>query len=134
MPDPIQVETTDRASVFNAESGKWFDAWQTVFRPFARYAAINLSTLGNHIIIAGDPISRVKIVSLFFTVADDVNLTMLDGALPISGPMDFGGAGLPRGMCIPFPFTPLELTKGSAFIINLSAAVQVSGTVCYFYQ
>jgi len=134
MADPLQVETQDRAAIFDAEAGRWFSAWQTIFRPFGRYAVVDLSTSGNHIIIPGDPVSRIKVVSLFFTVAADVNIILFDGGVPMSGPMDFGGTGLPRGIAIPFPFTPLELTKGSALVINLSAGVQVSGTVCYFYQ
>jgi len=134
MADPLQVETQDRAAIFDAEAGRWFSAWQTIFRPFGRYAAINLSAAGTHVVITADPVSRIKVVSLFFTVSGDVDITLYDGTVAVSGPMDFGGSSLPRGMSIPFPFTPLELTKGSAFSIKISSSVQVSGTVCYFYQ
>ncbi len=134
MPDPLQVETQDRAFIFNAESGDWFSAWQTIFRPFGLYVPINISSIGTHTIITRDLTKRIKIVSLFFTVAVEVNITLLDGSIPISGPMDFGGASEPRGIAVPFPFTPLELIKGNAFKIALSASVQVSGSVCFYYQ
>ena len=134
MAEPLQVETRDRASIYNAVEDVWFEGWQAVFRPSALAAAVNIASAVTHTIIPGVVNKRIKIVSLFFTVAGEVNITLYDGATAISGPMDFGGTSEPRGIVIPFPFSPLELSVGNAFIINLSAAVQVSGSVCYFYQ
>jgi len=141
MAGPLQVETLDRAAVYNAVIDEWSEGWQTVFRPSALYKAINIATAANHKIIPGVSQKRIKIVSIFFTAAGEVNIIFYDGLLlkpelyvPITGPMDFGGVSEPHGIVIPFPYVPLELTDGNDFIINLSAAVQVSGTVCYFYQ
>ena len=134
MAEPQQIETRDRASIYNAVLNEWFEAWQAVFRPSAIAAAINISTALTHTIIPGVTGKKIRIVSLFFTVAGEVNVTLYDGALAISGPMDFGAASEPRGIVIPFPYSPLELSEGAAFAINLSAAVQVSGTVSYYYQ
>ncbi len=134
MPGPLQVETRDRASIYNAVLDLWFEGWQAVFRPSAIYKPINISSAATHTIIPGVARKKIRIVSLFFTVAGEVNITLYDGALAISGPMDFGGTSEPRGIVIPFPYSPLELTEGNSFQIKLSDAVQVSGTVCYYYQ
>ena len=134
MAEPLQIETRDRASIFNAVLNEWSEGWQAVFRPSAAPAAIDISAIGNNTIIAGVPQKSIRIVSLFFTVAGEVNVTLNDGAVEISGPMDFGGASEPRGISIPFPYSPLEISVGNGFQIILDAAVQVSGSVCYFYQ
>lgn len=134
MPEPLPIETRDRASIFNAVLDEWFEGWQAVFRPSASYQAITVATAATHTIIPGVTGKRLRIVSLFFTVAGEVNITLYDGGSAISGPMDFGGTSEPRGIVIPFPYSPLELGDGNAFKIGLSAAVQVSGLVCYYYQ
>lgn len=134
MAEPLQVETRDRASIYNAVLGEWLEGWQAVFRPSAESAKIDIVSAATHIIIPGLSLKKIRIVSLFFTVAGDVNVTLYDGSAAISGPMDFGGTSEPRGIVIPFPYSPLELSAGAAFRIELSAAVQVSGTVCYYYQ
>lgn len=133
MP-PIPIDTCDRARIYNTSLNIWYDAWLAVYRPSTKYAAINISSVGSHIIVPGSPGKKIKIVSLFFTVAGEVNVTLYDGASAISGPMDFGATSEPRGIVIPFPYSPLELGEGNNFKIALSAAVQVSGTVCYYYQ
>jgi len=134
MTEPLQVETRDRALIYNSVLDEWFEGWQTVFRPSALAASINIATAATHSIISGVAGKKIRIVSLFFTVAGEVNITLFDGGTAISGPMDFGGASEPRGIVIPFPYSPLELSAGNAFKINLSLAVQVSGMVCYYYQ
>lgn len=134
MAEPLQIETRDRASIFNAVLNEWFEGWQTVFRPSAHYKAINIDTAGSHTIIPGASRKRIRIVSFFFTVGSEVNITLYDGSAMISGHMDFGGSSEPRGIVVPFPYSPLELGESNGFKINLSVAVQVSGTVCYYYQ
>jgi len=134
MPEPVSIETRDRASIYNAVIDEWFEGWQAVFRPSALYAAINIASAGAHIIVPGVSNKKIRIVSLFFTVAGEVDITLYDGATAISGPMDFGAASEPRGIVIPFPYSPLELGSGNDFKITLSAAIRVSGTVCYYYQ
>ncbi len=134
MAEPKQVETRDRASIYNATLNEWAEAWQAIFRPSANAAAINIATATTHTIIPGVSGKRIKLISLFFTVAGEVNVTLYNGITAISGAMDFGGTSEPRGMVAPFPYSPLELSEGENFRIALSAAVQVSGTVCYYYQ
>jgi|GEM_PF-6542649 len=134
MAEPITIETRDRASIFNKTLNEWFEGWQSVFRPPAIYKAISIASAATHKIIPGASRKRIRITSLFFTVAGEVDVTLYDGGFPISGPMDFGGTSEPRGIVIPFPYSPLELGEGNAFGIGISAVVQVSGTVCYYYQ
>ena len=134
MPKPLQISTRDRASIYNSVLDEWFEGWQAVFRPPAIAAPINISAATTHVIISGVTGKRIRIVSLFFTVGDEVDITLFDGGTAISGPMDFGGSSEPRGIVIPFPYSPLEFMVGNAFKIELSLAVQVSGMVCYYYQ
>ena len=134
MAEPVTIETRDRASIFNKTLNEWFEGWQAVFRPPALYKPINIATATTHTIIPGVSRKRIRIVSFFFTVGGEVNITLYDGPNAMSGPMDFGGASEPRGTVTPFPYSPVELGEGEGFKIKLSAAVQVSGTVCYYYQ
>jgi len=98
------------------------------------YTAINIATAGDHTIISAVSGRKICITSIFFTVAGEVDVTLKDGTTAISGPMDFGGTSEPRGMVSNFGDVSIELTPGKAVVIPLSAAVQVSGTVCYYYQ
>lgn len=134
MAEPFSIETRDRASIFNKSLNEWFEGWQSVFRPSALYKPINIAAAATHTIIPGVSRKRIRIVSLFFTVAGEVNIILYDGSVAISGPMDFGGTSEPRGIVVPFPYSPLELGEGSDFKIGLLVAVQVSGSVCYYYQ
>lgn len=134
MPEPKQIETRDRALVYNADLATWAEAWQAIFRPSTAYAAINISGAGIHSLIPAKAGMRIKIISLFFTVAGEVNITLYNGTDPITGPMDFGGVSEPRGIVIPFPYSPLELTVENDLSISLSASVQISGSACYYYQ
>ena len=95
-------------------------------------AAISIATAADHTIIAAVTGKKIIITSLFFTVGGDVNVTLKDGATAISGAMDFGGTSEPRGMVVNFADIAIALGSGNAFVITLSAAVQVSGTVVYY--
>lgn len=97
-----------------------------------RVVAISAASSGNNTIVAAVTGKKITITTLFFTVAGEVNVTLYDAATAMSGAMDFGGTSEPRGMVASFFDVPLELRVGRAFIINLSGAVQISGTVAYY--
>ncbi len=99
-------------------------------------AAINFSTAADHTIVAADATNKIKIVSMRLTVAGETNLTFKRGTTAVSGAMDFGGTGEPKGMVDGGSvFNPiLETNANEAFIITSSAAVQVSGWVRYFKE
>jgi hypothetical protein len=94
---------------------------------------IDIATAATHVIIPGAPGRRIRIMQIFFTVGGEVNITLYNGVEAMTGAMDFGGASEPRAIVIPNDGRPLMLDEGAGFLINLSAAVQVSGLVNYRY-
>ncbi len=126
--------------VYDALADDWYPAFQTVFRSNTLGAPISVSTAGNHLIIPGVANKSIRIVSLFFTVgsvvppATIVGITLFDGDVAISGPMLFSGGSGPRGIVIPFPYSPLGLHVGNSFLLHTSVDVPVAGMACYFYQ
>ncbi len=134
MAEPIPIETSEIANVYDPTTSKWHSAFQAIFRAPSKCAAIDVATAAAHTIIPGIALAKIRIQTIFFTTSGEVNITLYDGDTAISGPMDFGGTSEPRGIVIPFPYSPLELSEGADFKINLSEAAQVSGTVCYYYQ
>lgn len=97
-------------------------------------AAINISTLGDNTIIAGSPGTKIKIVTILFTAAGDVDITFQSGTTPLSGPMDFGGTNEPMGIVACHGPGPLPCALGEDFVINLSAAIQLSGYCTYYKE
>ena len=97
-------------------------------------AAIDFATSGDHVIVAGVAGQQIKITSMIFTVGGETNITLMNGATPITGPMDFGGTDEPRGMVHTQGFLPYELDVGAALGINSSNAVQVSGCVTGYIE
>ena len=96
------------------------------------YAAISISTATTHDIIAAVATKKHHITSIMFTVAGEVNVTLINEGGNFSGAMDFGGTGEPRGLTHNFGQIPLVGTVNKKFQILLSAAVQVSGVVTYY--
>lgn len=137
---PRQVETRDEGLIYDSVNDEWMSAYQSVFRPNPDSAAINISSAGTHTIIPGVSGKSIRIISIAFTVGEltapdtVAEITFLDGDWAISGPMQFSGDSQPRGIVIPFPYSPLGLSDGDSFIISVDVDVQVSGMVCYFYQ
>ena len=131
---PVPVEILETGLIYNPNTNQWVTGWQAVFRPPATSVAININSAGLNEILPAYQGFSVKIVSLFFTVESEVDVTFYEGELAITGPMPFGGVGQPSGIVIPFPYSPLSIERDKPFSIGLSANVQVSGLVCYFYQ
>jgi len=97
------------------------------------YEKISIATAATHVIIPARLGKRIKIHFLTFTVGGEVNITLWDGSEAISGAMDFGGTSEPRGIVMPPDGKSLRLNLSTAFKIQLSAAVQVSGFVLFSY-
>lgn len=130
-PTPIEVAKT--ALIYDTATATWHVASWNIFTvpEENKYAAINISSSGDNVIIPGVLAKRILITNLLLTVYAEVNLTLKEGSLNISGPLDFGGTSEPRGMVSNFGLSPICLSPGMSFIINLSAGVQVSGSVTY---
>lgn len=97
-------------------------------------AKIDFSDGIDEVIVAGQADKKIKITTLVFTVGGETNIELMNGAVEMSGPMDFGGINEPRGMVVSQGFLPYELSAGSSFIMKSSAAVQVAGFVVGFIE
>lgn len=97
-------------------------------------AKIDIATATDHTIISAVSGKKIHIVSMMFTVAGEVNITLKSNTTALTGAMDFGGDLEPHGMVAYHGIAPLATASGSAFKIGLSDAVQVSGYVTYYTE
>ena len=132
-PKPTQIETLDTPYVFDQENDEWVGGWWNIFSIPGKdlSKAINIAAAATHEIIPVVAGKRIRITSIMLTVGGDVNITLYNGDTALSGAMDFGGTSEPRGMVSNFGNRAIELSVSSPFKILLSAAIQVSGFVCY---
>lgn len=95
-------------------------------------AAINISASGDNTIVAGVAAQRVYVLRLFLWSNGIVNVQIKDGAgTNLTGAMALVAQSSQR---YDFSDEPWFVTSnGNAFVINLSAAIQVSG-VCHYVQ
>jgi hypothetical protein len=89
---------------------------------------------GNCFTVAGEGGKQIKVTMIALTVDGETSIALLTAATPLSGPMDFGGTGEPRGMVANFGNFPLVCVVGEAFNITSSDAVQVAGYVVYYIE
>lgn len=95
---------------------------------------INIATAADHTIISGSAGTQIKVVSILFTVQGEVDITLKSGSTAKSGPMDFGGDSEPTGIVACHGPGPFVCDTAEDFVINLSAAVQVSGYCTYYKE
>lgn len=94
-------------------------------------AVVNASTSGDNTIVAASAGNPIKVWKIMFTNAAAVNVTYKNGASTnLSGAMIYGTAGA-TVLDGPEGFPLFACTVGNAFIINLSGAVGIAGTVWY---
>lgn len=92
-------------------------------------AAIDESTSGDRTIVSVAAGSRFKLISLFLMTGGTVNITIKTGSTSRSGALPMvANLGFHYD---PGPQAPLVGADGEDFVLNLSGAVQVSGTVIY---
>jgi len=92
-------------------------------------AAINVAAAATTIVIAAVAGKEYRISRLFIAVAAAQNVTLVDGATNITGAM-------PLTAAYPIDFnketlSPIVITRGNAFSVITSAAVQTGGWVDY---
>lgn len=97
-------------------------------------APIDIAPGGDGTIVECEADEVINITTLVFTVGAMTNITLYNGAVAITGPMDFGGDDEPRGMVVSQGFLPYQLTAGSSFIIDSSEDVQISGYVTGYIE
>lgn len=95
-------------------------------------AVINIAAAASNEIVAAVSGNKISVVNIVFTVAGDVNITFQSASTALTGAMDFGGSGEPKGLSAHLGNFPLQTASGEAFNILLSAAVQVSGFITYY--
>lgn len=96
--------------------------------PYLFRAPINFSASGDNIIVAADPVNRIVVHRIWLVCAVATNITFKDNlASPSAVPMSANG-----GLTFDATGEPWFVTDpNTAFIINSSQAVQVSGCVYY---
>lgn len=97
-------------------------------------AVISENTAATHEIIAATAGQKIHVVNLFFTVAGEVDITFKKATTALTGVLDFGAAGEPRGAMIPLGVGPLVCGSGQAFNMTLGQNVLVSGFCTYYKQ
>lgn len=92
-------------------------------------AAIDVSAQGAATVIAAQPGTTIRVYKLLLMAGGAVTLTPRSGSTPLTGglPLQSGGGMVLDGSSSPW-FT---CGAGEAFVLNLSAAVQVSGRIYY---
>lgn len=91
---------------------------------------LNFSASGDNTAVAAVAGHSIIVWKMLFTTAAAVNVTFKDGAATtLSGALIFGGNG---SVFFAYDGSPYYSTSiGNAFVINLSGAVGIAGTVYY---
>jgi len=123
---PALAPTTDRIGAVLASD--LVSVGTTTVAP--KYAVINRSSTGNGTaVVAAVTAKKIRVLRFSFVHAGAVTVKWQSGTTDISGPMVFDAAG---GMVEPFsPYGSFETAAGVALNLNLSATVQVGGTLQY---
>jgi len=96
-----------------------------------KVASINISTSGDNTIISAETGKRHYILKLVIIAEGAVDIILKHGATAWTGPMKFADL---TGLTLDLDNCPLITGENEAFIINLSAAVTVTGFVMYFTE
>ena len=97
--------------------------------PKASQIAINISGVGDNVVIAGVPNKLIKVLQFFFVTAAATIITYKSNGIALSGPMSFTANMSQVQDFIQLPLTCIN--PGDSFIINLSAAAQLGGMIWY---
>lgn len=98
----------------------------------ATRAAISFAASGDNTVIAADSANAIYVWQFFFVNNDAstaTNITLKEGATSVSGAYKIAAAGSHTAPCSGTPWAIVP--AGSAFVVNSSAAVQISGAVYY---
>lgn len=96
---------------------------------------IDISTAGDNIIVAGDPIQGIYVRQLLLTTAGGAQtITLKNGSTTLSNFLLNNDDGvILENTSFDYPFI-LECNPGEDFIINLSAGTQVIGHLVYGFR
>jgi len=91
-------------------------------------ATIN-SSAGSNMIVAAVANQTIRVYKLFYTVSAAANITIQSSVVSLTGPMPYTAAASTFFDYDAHPW--FTFASNSAFILNVSAAVQVSGRTYY---
>lgn len=97
-----------------------------------KFAVIDAATSGNNTIVAAVSGKKIRVLSCYFTVADEVMTRFESGAngTALTGQSEWDGKG--RGLVLPRnPDGWFETAAGALLNLELSAAVSVDGALVY---
>ncbi len=126
--------TNDSVTAAQGNAGSSASGWFTRFaRPSTSgltEAAINAAASGDNTIVAAVTAQTIRVMKIFLVVAQACTLTFKSGAgTALTGAITLAAGG---SFVLDLDGEPWFTTgSGSAFVINLSAAVQMSGRVYY---
>ena len=100
----------------------------------ARAWGVDLTGPGTRVVIAPTPGYRTYISSIVLTVDGETNVTIGMGVFGVSGAMDFGGEGQPKGIVMAMGNSPLPCGEGGLTISSDGAGVHLTGLVVYYYE
>lgn len=96
---------------------------------FLTQIGVNQTTAGDLTIVPAVPGKTIRVYRVFLMSAVSGSLTPKDGTVAFCGPLPFAANG---GLIMDFDGEPwFTCTPGNAFVINMSAAGQLSGRVGY---
>ena len=122
------IEATNEGALKVAIDGLLSDTRTLKYVPFRSNSTDPIEIVGA---TAGQ---KIHVVNLVFTVTGAVSVILYSGTDPISGAMDFGDTGEPKGAVIPLGLGPIVCRTGEAFNIDLDAAEYISGFCTYYKQ
>lgn len=98
-------------------------------------AKIDISTSGDHTLIAGVANEVIKVYRLFFYPAAAVSVIYKDGSTALTGAIALNPGtanNTPGFQVLDLDYHPwFTCSAGANFVLNLSGAVQVSGAIYY---
>ena len=99
--------------------------------PHLSEAKIDLNSIGDNTLVSAVASQTIRLYKIQFIVAADVDIIFKDGSTALTGLMTLFAGG---SYILDFDKEPWYTTSsGSALVLNLSAAVQVSGRL-HFVQ
>lgn len=122
------IEATEEGALKVAIDGLLSDTKTLKYAPFRSNSTDPIEIVGA---TAGQ---KIHVVNLVFTVTGAVSVILYSGTDPISGAMDYGDTGEPKGAVISLGLGPIVCGTNQAFNIDLDAAVYLSGFCTYYKQ
>lgn len=131
VTQPVSGTVTSNQGTAAAATTGWPVKFQTPTTSGLTAASVSVAASGDNTLVAGVAAQTVRVFRIFFVVAGAVNIQFkaATGGTALTGVMTMSAGG---ALVLDFSGEPWFVTAtAGAFVLNLSAAVQVSGAVYY---